>query len=269
MQPPPDPHSDTPFLPTLGQGLVLWVLYVVGNNLGGMFAGAVERSSPGSWWTIALSAVLLAVPPLAVVWLGKRLTGRPWTVVLPIRSPPPWAALLVLFSAAGLQLANLGLLLSVAEFLPCGEHPLAAQLANAPALKLLLIAPLTEESMFRGLLLGGFLLAYRRWTAILLSASLFAAIHGHPVQAVTALASGVFLSWLMAESGNLALPLLGHAVANGVALALADLPDLAAHFVARPVSFGILGLSILVAGAVLLPRTLRAAPLPSLTMEAP
>jgi membrane protease YdiL (CAAX protease family) len=234
-----------------------------------MFAGAVEKSTPGSWWTVALSAVLLAAPPLAVVWLGKRLTGRPWTVVLPIRSPPPWAALLVVFSVAGLQLASLGLLLSVAESLLRGEHPLAAQLAIAPLLKATLITPLTEESMFRGLLLGGFLLAYRRWTAILLSASLFAAIHLHPVQAVTALASGIFLSWLMAASGNLALPLLGHAVANGVALALVDLPDQAAHFGARPVSFGILGLSSLVAGMFLLRRTLRAAPRPSLTMGAP
>jgi hypothetical protein len=73
----------------------------------------------------------------------------------------------------------------------------------------------------------------------------------------------------MAESGNLALPLLGHAVANGLAVALTALPELAAHLVARPVSFGILGLSFFVAGIFLLLRTLRAAPLPSLTMEAP
>jgi hypothetical protein len=113
VQSPPHPESDTPFLPTLGQGLVLWVLYVVGNNLGGMFAGAVEKSSPGSWWTIVLYAVLLAAPPLAVVWLGRRLTGRSGSLVLPIRSPPPWAALLVVFSVAGLQLANLGLLIAL------------------------------------------------------------------------------------------------------------------------------------------------------------
>jgi hypothetical protein len=74
---------------------------------------------------------------------------------------------------------------------------------------------------------------------------------------------------LTGRSWSLGLLILAHAVANGVALALADLPDLAAHFVARPVSFGILGLSFLVAGIFLLLRTLRTAPLPSLTMEAP
>jgi hypothetical protein len=36
-----------------------------------------------------------------------------------------------------------------------------------------------------------------------------------------------------------------------------------------PVSFGILGVSFLAPGTFLLLRTLRAAPLPSLTMEAP
>lgn len=58
------------------------------NNLGGMFAGGIERSWPGSWRTIALASVL------------------------PLRSPPPWASLLVVVSVTGLQLANLGLLLA-------------------------------------------------------------------------------------------------------------------------------------------------------------
>lgn len=77
----------------------------------------------------------------------------------------------------------------------------------------------------------------------------------------------VSVAWL--QLANLALPLLGHPVANGVALVLADLPELVAHFVARPVSFGILGLSFLVAGVFLLRRSLRTEPLPSLTTEAP
>jgi hypothetical protein len=89
------------------------------------------------------------------------------------------------------------------------------------------------------LLLGGFLLAYRRWTAILLSAVLFAA------------------------------PVLGHAAANRVTLALQDLPGPSGPLLRHTVSFGILGLSFLVAGTLLLVRTLRAAPRPSLTMGVP
>jgi hypothetical protein len=112
------------------------------------------------------------------------------------------------------------------------------------------IAPLTEEATFQGLLLGGFLLVYRRWTAILLAAALVAAIHRAPVQAVTALGSGRLLSWVMAESRRLALPLLRH-----------------------PVTFGILGVFALAPGTGLLRRTLRPPPRPparpSLTMEAP
>jgi len=112
------------------------------------------------------------------------------------------------------------------------------------------IAPLTEETTFRGLLLGGLLLVDRRWTAILLSAVLFAAILRASVQAVTALGSGLLLSWVLAESRRLALPLLRH-----------------------PVTFGILGLFVLAPGTGLLRPTLRPAPRstarPSLTMEAP
>ena len=49
---------------------------MVVRNLGGMFAGTIERL--GSWWSVALSAVLLAAPPLAVVWLCKQPTGCSW-----------------------------------------------------------------------------------------------------------------------------------------------------------------------------------------------
>ncbi len=266
MERPAGHTGDTPFLPTLGQGIVLWVLFLVARNLGGMFAGGIERSWPGSPWAAAVSIAISAASALSVVWLGKRLTGRPWRVVLPVRPPSAWASLLVAVSVAGLQLANLGLLASVAAFLPRGENPLVAQLATAPFVKAVLVAPLTEETMFRGVLLGGFLLAYRRWTAILLSAALFAAIHTNPVQVTFTLAAGVFLSWLMAASGNLALPLLGHAVANGVVLAL---PALAGPLLRDPVSFGILGLSVLAVGASLLRWSLRPAPRPSLTMGAP
>jgi hypothetical protein len=162
VQPSPVPSLDRPFLPTLGQGLVLWVLYVVASNLGGMFAGAVERSWPDSTLAIATAAALLAAPPLSVVWLGKRLTGRPWSAVLPVRTPAPGATLLVAASVAGLQLAALGFLVSVADLLPRGGPPLEAALEYAPALKAVLIAPLAAPILHRPVtsgILGLFVLA--------------------------------------------------------------------------------------------------------------
>jgi membrane protease YdiL (CAAX protease family) len=188
-----------------------------------------------------VSVALLASAQGSVVWLGERLTGRTWGDVLPVRIPSILEVVAVLGAFGGLQLAKAGLLLSV------------------------VVTPIAEEAFFRGLLLGGFLLAYRRLTAILLTALLFAAIHVDPVQAVGAGASGAFLGWLMAASGNLALPVLAHAAGNALALAPARFPDLLGTIASHPVTSGILGLFVLGLGTLLLRQALRPAPRPSLT----
>jgi membrane protease YdiL (CAAX protease family) len=204
-----------------------------------------------------------------VAWLGKELTGRPWSDVLPVQAPGPAASLLVATAVAGLQVANLALRVSNADRLPRGTAGVSGPLAEAPALKAVVIAPVTEEAMLRGLILGGFLLVYRRWTAILLAAALFAAIHLDPVQAAMAFGPGVLLSWIMAESRKLALPLLGHATGNAVAVGVLPRPGLAEPLMLHRVTFGILGLFVLALGTGLLRRALRPVPRPSLTMVAP
>jgi hypothetical protein len=47
----PDHDSDRRFLPTLGQALVLWILFLVAKSLGGMFARgtfALRRAFPAA-----------------------------------------------------------------------------------------------------------------------------------------------------------------------------------------------------------------------------
>lgn len=241
------------------------MLFIVANNVASMFAGGLARTWPGSALAATVSVALLASAQGSVVWLGKRLTGRTWRQVLPVRVPSALEVVAVLFVFGGLQVAKACLLLSVIEHLPRTADWVVAQFAAAPAVRTVVVAPIAEEAFFRGLLLGGFLLAYRRWTAILLTTLLFAAIHVDPVQATGAVASGAFLGWLMAASGNLALPVLAHAAGNAMALAPTRYPDLLGAIAGRPVTSGILGVFALALGTFLLRRTQRPAPRPSLT----
>lgn len=82
------------------------------------------------------------------------------------------------------------------------------------------VAPLTEEGLFRGVLLPGF---ERRWgpvPAVVLSSVLFAAFHLNPWQAPAALVAGLFLGYLYLKTNSLLAPVLFHALFNALPLAI-------------------------------------------------
>lgn len=89
---------------------------------------------------------------------------------------------------------------------------------------LVLVAPLTEELLFRGLVFRGLLGRHRMWTAAFLSAGLFAGAHLNPWQFSSALVLGVVLAWFYLRTGSIALCIFGHAVANGLVMAATSLP---------------------------------------------
>lgn len=84
---------------------------------------------------------------------------------------------------------------------------------------LVIVAPLTEELLFRGIILRGLLGRCRAASAVLLSAALFALIHLNPWQLLSAFLIGVILGWVYLRTGSVWLCVLGHAVNNGLFLA--------------------------------------------------
>ena len=86
--------------------------------------------------------------------------------------------------------------------------------ADSTAL-LLLVAPIGEELLFRGMILRGLLANYGVPKAILGSSLLFAAVHLNPWQAVPTFFVGVLLAWLFVRTRSLPLCILVHALWNG------------------------------------------------------
>lgn len=76
------------------------------------------------------------------------------------------------------------------------------------------IAPLMEELIFRGVMLDGLLRRYRPVTAILVSSVIFGLAHLNPWQFVTAFVLGCFMGWVYLRSGSLAGCVLIHMSAN-------------------------------------------------------
>ncbi|MSU51496.1 MAG: glutamate-5-semialdehyde dehydrogenase [Opitutus sp.] len=86
------------------------------------------------------------------------------------------------------------------------------------------IAPLTEEVVFRGLILRGLLGRWRPWAAILTSAVLFSAMHFNPAQIPVSLGLGIVLGWVYARTRSLGLCVLGHAINNSSTYLPENLP---------------------------------------------
>lgn len=82
------------------------------------------------------------------------------------------------------------------------------------ALKVVIIAPLIEELIFRGIIMHGFMRNYSAFTAILVSALFFALFHLNPWQFPATFLLGMLLGWLMVITRNILACIAGHAINN-------------------------------------------------------
>jgi uncharacterized protein len=148
---------------------------------------------------------------------------------------PPPARLIALFS----QLHDLA------------AHPIVGPLA------LVVMAPVTEELLCRGLILRGLLAKISSWRAILLSSLLFALIHLSPWQFPIAFVSGLVFGWVYFRTGSLSLCMAGHALINALSLLAPGLPFVIRGFNTAPLTgtvdfqpwwFDLLGVALIVCG---------------------
>jgi hypothetical protein len=88
-------------------------------------------------------------------------------------------------------------------------------------LSIVILAPIAEETFFRGVVFNAFRReGGRRW-AYLGSSVLFAVIHVSLVAVVPIFLLGLALAWVYERTGSLLAPMTMHAVVNGVSVLLA------------------------------------------------
>jgi membrane protease YdiL (CAAX protease family) len=80
--------------------------------------------------------------------------------------------------------------------------------------------PLFEEVLFRGLVLRWLGKYFSTTRAVIVSAALFAVMHGYPVDLPYAFVAGLFLGWIRERTGSTLIPLFMHVVNNVVFLCL-------------------------------------------------
>ena len=85
-------------------------------------------------------------------------------------------------------------------------------------LKVAIIAPIIEELIFRGIIMHGLMRNYSKFTAVFVSALMFALFHLNPWQFPATFILGLLLGFLMLRTRNILLCILGHAINNGLVL---------------------------------------------------
>lgn len=93
---------------------------------------------------------------------------------------------------------------------------------NLPSfLTVVIMAPVFEEILFRGIILNGFLKFYKPWRSILWSAALFAIIHLNPWQAIGAFIIGVYIGWVYWKTRSILPGIFIHFLNNLLGFSLA------------------------------------------------
>lgn len=251
-----------PAYPSLRQSLLLLLVMIaltivlsVLNTVADVTLGTRLGLDPFHLGLINLIAIL------AIVSYGIRRTGLSVQAVLALRPVRP-----ILLAPLIPGCMGLSILLSEADNLLRTVLPVPPGFAEAyldiigphvPAWKLLFtlsfVAPLTEEFLFRGLLMHGYLQRYTARKAIILSSLLFAVIHLNPWQFASATVLGVLVGWCRVRTGSLWLCLFVHALNNSMISLIQVIPGLeipgytisAAHESQfQPLWFNLLGIGL-------------------------
>lgn len=197
--------------------------------------GATEfgrlASTPEGWLALinGVDIALLSIPCNTLgfgfaIWLGHRKSGRAAAETFPLRavSPASWVIVAVTYAGA-ILVTNLvsDLLVRVLPVPPWVEEFFANFLGKgrgaAAFILLALVAPITEELLFRGVILQGLARRHGPVFVCTISALLFGAMHVLPWQIVPAFLLGLLFAWWRLETGSLWPPLVAHFVTNSFA----------------------------------------------------
>ncbi|MCZ6676738.1 MAG: type II CAAX endopeptidase family protein [Candidatus Poribacteria bacterium] len=214
--------------PSISQavGLMIWFFFLT-TVLYGLFS-ALDMvvdfpliDHPATLGAINLIAIGL------VLMIGLNKSGAPFAAVFPFVpiQPSLLFPMAITIAGASILLSEMDNLLRIFLPAPAWFTNLLLDLVGAKTsmwgsiFAVVIVAPLTEELLFRGLVLRGFLRCYRVPKAVIASSILFALLHLNPWQFIGGTVLGALFAWWFIQTRSLIPCLFGHAVSNALPLA--------------------------------------------------
>lgn len=224
-----------PSFPNWKHILALAGIYFGGSILGSLPAVAIAASKFGTEFTQSefqaelgpTAPIAMGVPLILCILYGWNKLGKPkWTLGFENVALVP-----ALLAVIGTLLVANGVTM-IAEYLPyydsfveMMEEALVPSIGMAIAV--ILIAPIFEEALLRGVVLRGFLRKLSPTWAIVFSGLIFGIMHFHPVHVFFASIVGFALGYVYYRTRSLGLVILIHFINNGASYYLGgqELPD--------------------------------------------
>ncbi len=209
--------------PTAMQAIHLVVLYIFIQTIVDFPLAIIDYYRDTEYLYHPLKKIVLGIGSvLFILWYGTRRTGNRLKDVFPVKRFNPVLLLLLIFFFLGTQ----QLLHVTNSFIdkvlppPAWFWEMFGKIFDSDFgfwgafMKVVIIAPLIEEFIFRGVIMHGLMRNYSVAKSVFLSGLLFALFHLNPWQFPATFILGLILGWLMVRTRNILLCVGGHAINN-------------------------------------------------------
>ncbi len=211
--------------------------------------------------TYTLMADLLTLVIVLTFYLIRRKKFSEALWMRHVDAPTLWEGAAL---APGLYLAVSIVLIALPESWTASYNEASAGIASGTLVGVIAVvaaAPVVEEVIFRGLIMTRLSRAMPGWLAVLLSAAVFGACHGHPVWFGYAFVLGTVFGSMDLRAGSIWPSILGHVAFNSI--------DQIRSFLPKTDAAVITFLGVLVVVAIVAPIVDRAAAMSQRRAQAP
>jgi len=209
--------------------LGVFVFVGVGSLLGMLLRGDAAPESAPSVLRILVSAATFQIGALALTWRFLIKNETDWASGFGLRvqaGKAIWlgALAVLLFLPVGWSLQMLCVkVLQTMGIEPAEQLALVALRNSGSAAQIIalgivtiILAPVAEEILFRGVLYSAIAQYGHRQIGVWMSSVIFALIHANVAIFIPLLALALLLVWLYERTGNLLAPITAHAVFNAI-----------------------------------------------------
>ena len=202
------------YSPNLKQSWLLAVIILLCYFIIGGAAGVIMMYIAPKWAELAGSVLVCVTMALVVILMGKGSRHEP--VASQCQSPLLWLLLVPFTLSFSISIDPLSMWIPMPDVI---RQIFANSFQkNLPTfLAAVIIAPVLEEWLLRGIILKGLLKHYSPHKAIIWSAVIFGVVHLNPWQSIPTFFAGLMIGWIYWRTRSLLLCTFIHAVNNAAA----------------------------------------------------